>query len=224
LVHIFHLDRARGLWRVGQYVFGRNPALMPNLYRPGWVKEGLAVYYETRLTTAGRLAGSQFPMYARTAAAAGRLPELGDLSLANPSFLGGEVAYAYGALAFEHLARTRGEEGIGRFVEETSRQINPFRLNAAAERAFGISLDRAWSQWSDSLRAIAPEVGPPLPDWRMLTDLGWYVASPRWLDRSELVYAANTGREVTGAYVADTSGQVRRIGRRNALEPNVPLP
>src|SRR5690606_6247183 len=86
------------------------------------------------------------------------------------------------------------------------------------------SLDRAWSQWSDSLRAIAPEVGPPLPDWRMLTDLGWYVASPRWLDRSGLVYAANTGREVTGAYVADTSGQVRRIGRRNALEPNVPLP
>src|SRR5690606_205987 len=62
LTHIFHLDRADGLWRAGQFVFGRNPALMPNLYLPAWVKEGLAVYYETRLTSAGRLAGSQFHM------------------------------------------------------------------------------------------------------------------------------------------------------------------
>src|ERR1019366_6393350 len=25
LTHVFHLDRTRGCWRVGQYVFGRNP-------------------------------------------------------------------------------------------------------------------------------------------------------------------------------------------------------
>lgn len=224
LVHIFHLDRARGIWRLGQYVFGRNPALMPNLYLPGWVKEGLAVYYETRLTTTGRLAGSQFPMYARAAAADGRLPALGDLSLANPSFLGGEVAYAYGALAFDHLARTRGEEGIGRFVEATSKQLIPVRLNWAANRAFGISMERAWREWRDSARRHAPDPRTPIPGWQSLTERGWYVASPRWLDDERLVYVANTGREITGAYVVDTSGHARRVGRRNALEPNVPLP
>lgn len=224
LVHIFHLDRARGLWRVGQYVFGRNPALMPNLYLPAWVKEGLAIYYETRLTNSGRLAGSQFPMYARAAASAGRLPGLGDLSLANPSFLGGEVAYAYGALAFDHLARTHGEEGVAEFVEETSRRLIPFRLNAAAERAFGISLDDAWEEWRDSLREDVPHVNAPLPHWRTLTERGWFVAAPRWLDSAHIAYAANTGRETAGVYVADTAGNVRRAGRRNALEPNVPLP
>jgi hypothetical protein len=30
LTHIFHLDRARGIWRLGQYVFGRAPLLFPN--------------------------------------------------------------------------------------------------------------------------------------------------------------------------------------------------
>src|SRR5438094_651511 len=30
LTHIFHLDRVRGIWRLGQYVFGRNPLLFPN--------------------------------------------------------------------------------------------------------------------------------------------------------------------------------------------------
>ena len=34
LTHIFHLDRARGMWRLGQWVFGRHPALFPNAHAP----------------------------------------------------------------------------------------------------------------------------------------------------------------------------------------------
>ena len=30
LTHIFHLDRSRGIWRVGQAIFGRNPLLFPS--------------------------------------------------------------------------------------------------------------------------------------------------------------------------------------------------
>src|SRR5207302_6007026 len=47
LTHIFHLDRSRGIWRIGQAIFGRNPLLFPNLYEPRWVLEGLAVYFES---------------------------------------------------------------------------------------------------------------------------------------------------------------------------------
>ena len=50
LTHVFHLDRARGIWRLAQGVFGRNPALFPNSYGPSWLTEGLAVYFESRLT------------------------------------------------------------------------------------------------------------------------------------------------------------------------------
>jgi len=55
LTHVFHLDRTRGLWRVVQRVLGRAPGSFPNSYQPSWVSEGLATYYETRLTTSGRL-------------------------------------------------------------------------------------------------------------------------------------------------------------------------
>ena len=44
LTHIFHLDRARGIWSLAQHVFGRAPALFPTQYGPSWLTEGLAVY------------------------------------------------------------------------------------------------------------------------------------------------------------------------------------
>lgn len=55
LTHVFHLDRSAGIWGVLQRIFGRAPGLFPNAYRPSWVSEGLAVYYESRLTEGGRL-------------------------------------------------------------------------------------------------------------------------------------------------------------------------
>src|SRR5205814_1786144 len=54
LTHIFHLDRTRGIWRLAQFVFGRSPYFFPNEYDPSWLTEGLAVYYESRFTGAGR--------------------------------------------------------------------------------------------------------------------------------------------------------------------------
>ncbi|HZI99952.1 MAG TPA: hypothetical protein VFD22_04760, partial [Gemmatimonadaceae bacterium] len=50
LTHIFHGDRADGLWRLGRDIFGRHPALFPNFLLPSWIVEGLAVYYESRIT------------------------------------------------------------------------------------------------------------------------------------------------------------------------------
>src|SRR5688500_2482625 len=65
LMHVFQLDRARGLWRLGQAVFGRNPFFFPAAFQPSWLLEGMAVHYETRLTGSGRLAGSGHRMFAR---------------------------------------------------------------------------------------------------------------------------------------------------------------
>ncbi len=224
LTHIFHLDRARGWWGGAQRLFGRNPAFMPNLYLPSWIKEGIAVYYETRLTGSGRLAASQNPMVVRAAAGAGALPGLGDLSLTSPTFLGGEIAYAYGALAIAQIGATQGDSAVPRFIEATSRGLIPFRLDAAARRAFGAGLSDVWEAWRDSVTRADVRAGAPLPAWRELTDAGWAVQAPRWTADGRLVYAANTGRRVPGVYRVDpATGEEHRLGRRNALEPNVPL-
>jgi hypothetical protein len=54
LLHIVHLDEARGLVRVARHVLGRAPFLFPNAFTPTWMIEGLATYEETQGTAFGR--------------------------------------------------------------------------------------------------------------------------------------------------------------------------
>ncbi|HET7459530.1 MAG TPA: hypothetical protein VFJ74_17900 [Gemmatimonadaceae bacterium] len=227
LTHIFHLDRSRGWWAAAQRVFGRNPVLFPNLYEPSWITEGLAVYYESHLTGYGRIAGSEHRMIARAAALGDAVPRLDQLSLGTPRFPQGDVAYGYGSLIMSYLARTRGPESMRRFVERTAVTPLPFFLDRAARNSFGVSFSQAWRQWRDSLavEARAADAGGRAPEgWRPLTSAGWYELFPRWIDSSSLVYAANPGRSVTGAYTvaADGSSRPRRLGRRSAVDANAP--
>jgi hypothetical protein len=223
LAHVFHLDRADGLWRFGRSILGRHPALFPNGYMPAWVIEGLAVYYESRITGAGRLEGSEHYMIARAAAESRRLPRIEELSRNTSRFPGGEVVYAYGGLIFDYLSRTRGPEAVPKFVDVSSRVIFPLSLNRKAKRAFGISFENAWRDWRDSLVRGAA-ASDPLPGWRDLTREGRNVEFPRWLGDTAILYSAATGKDVPAAYTVGLDGTVHRIGRRNGLGPNVRLP
>jgi hypothetical protein len=223
LTHIFHLDRADGLWRFGRDIFGRHPALFPNAYLPSWIVEGLAVYYESRITGAGRLEGSEHYMIARAAAEVKRVPGIGEWSRATSRFPGGESVYSYGSLLLDYLARTRGPEKIPQFVDRTSRVIWPLSLNAKAKGVFGISFENAWRDWRDSLQRVSKH-SDPLPWWRELTHDGRYVTNPRWVGDSALLYTASNGKETAGAYRVTLDGRVTRVARRNGLEPNVPMP
>src|SRR6266567_4433631 len=103
LTHVFHLDRSRGLWSGLQHVFGRAPALFPNEYQPSWVIEGIATYYESRFTNAGRVRGSFHTQLlgADRAAAASRSPWNATLFT---RWADGLVPYAYGSRFFHYLA------------------------------------------------------------------------------------------------------------------------
>ena len=220
LTHVFHLDRAEGLWRLGRTIFGRHPALFPNSYQPAWLIEGLAVYYESRITGAGRLEGPEHYMLARAAAEANRVPRIGELSRATTRFPGGETVYAYGSLILDYLSRTRGPEKIPQFIDKTSKLIWPLSLNRRAKNVFGISFENAWRDWRDSMVRESKR-SEPLPGWRELTHEGRYVSSPRWLGDSAILFAASTGKEVTSAYYVTLDGKVKRVGRRNSLDANV---
>jgi hypothetical protein len=225
LTHIFHLDRTRGIWRVGQAIFGRNPLLFPNVYEPSWVVEGLAVYYESRLTGVGRLESGEHSMIARAAALANRLPSLQELSPETSRFPGGEVVYVYGSLLFDYLSRTRGPASVRDFVERGARTPFPFVLTWTSRRAFGESFQTAWNQWRDSLvREMKTTRGATLPQWRDLTPAGRVALFPRWLGDTAIIYAGATGREVPAAYEVTLAGQRRNLGRRNGTSPNIELP
>jgi len=227
LTHIFHLDRSRGLWRLGQYVFGRSPYLFPNSYDPSWLVEGLAVYYESHFTGAGRIEGSEHRMIARASAIDHSFPTLGEASLASPRFPFGESAYAYGSLFVDYLARTRGPESVRRFVEKSSADIIPFWIDLPARQGFGISFTRAYRDWRDSIyRSVSglSASATPLANWHDLTRDGVLVSFPRWLNDSTLAYTGTPGKEVYGAWQVGTDGDRRRIGRRNSESPQVELP
>jgi hypothetical protein len=230
LVHIFHLDRVGGIWKVLQSAFGRVPFFFPNVYQPSWLIEGLAVYYESLITGSGRIEGSEHRMIARSAALAHTFPRLDQVSLARPQFPYGTSAYAYGSLFMDHLARTHGDSAMRVFVESMSRQIIPLYLTPPARKAFGSSFTRQYRLWSDSLLRAAPPEAPPTPGWRDLTREGAFANLPRWLNDSTLVYTGTPGDESYGAYrltlrtpdFARASPHVtrERIGRRNSRSPN----
>jgi WD40 repeat protein len=227
LTHVFHLDRVRGIWRLAQGVFGRAPPLFPNAYAPSWLTEGLAVYFESRLTGSGRLVGSEHRMIARSTALEHRFPRLDELSLATPHFPGGQIAYAYGSLIVDHLARTRGPERVRELVERTSGQLIPFLLDRPASRAFGTTFERAWAELRDSLVREVGAPRPPMPGWRDLTPASLVASQPRWLGDTAIVYSGATTRDIHGAYrvrvVGDRAPRPKRLGRRNSPTANVPL-
>ena len=224
LTHIFHLDRSRGIWRFGQGIFGRNPLLFPNLYEPRWVLEGLAVYYESRLTGTGRLESAEHTMTARAAALANKIPTLQELSPGTSRFPGGEVIYIYGSLLFDYLSRTKGPASIRDFVERGSRTLFPFFLTPTSRGAFGMSFRTAWEQFRDSL--VREMRGPQevMPGWRELTSAGRIALFPRWLGDTALVYAGDNWREMGAAYEVGVGGRQKNLGRRNAPSPNVRMP
>jgi hypothetical protein len=227
LTHIFHLDRTRGLWRVGQYVFGRSPYLFPNEYEPSWLTEGMAVYFESRLTGAGRITGSEHRMLARASAIDHAFPSLAEVSLAAPRFPFGEAAYAYGSLFVDYLAKTRGSPALRRFVDKASADAIPFLIDFQARQGFGISFTRAYREWRDSIfRSVRvfDAAAMPIPGWQDLTRDGVLVSSPRWISDTTLAYTGSSGRDVYAAWFINPGRPRTRIGRRNSESPQEPLP
>ena len=76
LAHVFHLDEARGGWRVLRGVFGRGELTFPHVFDGSYLIEGLATFYESRLTDGGRVRGTRFSESLRAAARDER-PEAG---------------------------------------------------------------------------------------------------------------------------------------------------
>lgn len=97
--HMLNLDATRGFWDVTRYLFG--DVLLPNAAWPPWMLEGLAVYDETRFTTAGRGRSPYYDMTLRAAAEAGVLDQgkyvtLDRVNGSNPYYPFGETVYLFG--------------------------------------------------------------------------------------------------------------------------------
>ncbi len=144
LTHIFHLDRSAGAWGLAQHVFGRAPLLFPNIYRPGWVLEGVATYYESRMTAGGRGRGAFHGQLLAAAAAADQWPNPGDANFSNSRWPGGLEPYAWGSRFFLWEAEAHGDSVMPRFIERTSHRLWPLTISGPLKNAGGAGLYPDW--------------------------------------------------------------------------------
>ncbi|MBI4421967.1 MAG: PD40 domain-containing protein [Gemmatimonadetes bacterium] len=160
LAHVFHLDRADGIWRVFRWVFGRAPQLFPNAYRPAWVTEGLATYYETRLTAGGRGRGGFHRQLLVASALERRWPAPGDANFGSPKWPAGATPYAWGSRFFLGEAVAHGDSVIPRFVNITSRRLWPLTISGPLKQAGAFGLGTGWKEFRrrwENLAGVQPE-------------------------------------------------------------------
>ena len=208
LTHIFHLDRTRGIWRLAQDVFGRHPSLFPNGRSPRWISEGIAVEYESKYGSGGRLNGSD--LYETLEAVAARDASFLSpprLSLATPYWPAGDLAYFGGAKLIHDGAHAGGDSAVRKFIERAAVDPIPYLWDDAAHVGFGATFGTLAAR-AKTTAERAPE--PPA----LLTESYWDAVAPRW--RGDTVfYSAMPQRETPGLY-SQVGTRVQRLARRNS--------
>jgi hypothetical protein len=227
LAHIFHLDEARGGWRVLRWVFGRSELTFPHLFDGDALIEGLATYYESSLTDGGRVRGSQFPETLRAALLETSGPHL-DEAESDPGAWPLDRHYVYGSLFIDHVAKRYRAQTVPDWM---ARRAGSFRSivsrGAGVDELFGgNSLSEEWKAWivaerdeamglRDQLQASAPG----LAETARVCDIAHFTAFPRASpDGSRIAFlGTDQGRKPLGLYVADLQTcDARRMTRVNS--------
>jgi Tol biopolymer transport system component len=229
LAHIVHLDYTRNpIGRLARAMFGRVQAewpFFPALGTPRWLTEGLATWYESQLTGAGRVRGTFQEMQLRTALLEKRFENIGQASGDSPLWPAGQRPFTYGARFFEYLLERHGDDRMAAFVEAIAGQWVPYRLDAAGRVAFGVSLSDEWDAWEADLEAAYADLderlrqlGPITEPERLTTDVRWGLHPTVSPDGRSLVYVGADGRSDTELRLDDPAGgSARPLTRTNGL-------
>lgn len=153
--HVVHLDHASGFPELVNGLIGKT--LKPNQALPRWFTEGLATWVETEVTGGGRVGSTRFEMMLRTAALAGRLPSLAELT-GEPLFLPrGTSWYLYGSVLIDHIAREAGVEAIRSFIRRYGRRAISYSMNILARQTLGKDFGTWHEEVLDGIRERAQE-------------------------------------------------------------------
>lgn len=228
LAHIFHLDRRGRLGALVKATFGRAPVrwpIFPNSALPRWAVEGLATYFESSLTEAGRVRGTFHEMALRTAVLEGAFETLPQVSGETQVWPAGNRPYIYGSLFFDHLTREYGRERMADFARAVDGQVVPYRMNAAARRSFGVSFTDAFAHWAGTLETRYAGLVAELERHAPLTRGEPIAGDGRWAlyptlapDGATLAFARSDGSSDAQIHLTSATGTApRTLTRANGL-------
>jgi hypothetical protein len=160
LTHVVHLDRVRGAPQVLRRIFGRLLWVLPNVFQPAWLIEGVAVLAESEPAAGrGRLRSPWFEAWLRAERAAG-FPTLAEMN-ADGRRLPLARPYLYGAYFFEFLERRYGRDSSAALIERYSGNVVP-RLHSAPWAATGKTMDALWQEFVADLTAQVDARAAPI--------------------------------------------------------------
>ncbi|MDI6703452.1 MAG: hypothetical protein QME40_02100, partial [bacterium] len=200
--HKMHITNTSVIPKMATTFFGT--PFYPNLWTPGWVLEGIAVYSESSLSPyEGRLNDGYFSSYVKARAKEGRFPSLNTMTHSPFEYPPYENIYIYGGRFLQYLAIRYGEDRFSRFFSYIGGSIFSYLgpvfpylgLDDAANSVYGSSIKKLFSEWRRYEKENAME-------WRTegerLTRHGWEIAYPI-LNQGKLYYVREYARK-TGAY------------------------
>ncbi|MGH9145192.1 MAG: TolB family protein, partial [Vicinamibacterales bacterium] len=228
LAHVFHLDEARRGWRFLRRVFGRSELTFPHLFDGHYLIEGLATFYESRLTDEGRVRGVRFREMLRAALLETKGPQL-DEAESDPGAWPLDRHYVFGGLFLDHLANRYGVETPPAWMARRAGSVGSIVSRGAGvgELFGGKSLSEEWKDWIAGERDDALQLRdrlrarpPGLAETTRVCETAHYSAFPRVSpDGSHVAFfAADEGRRPLGLYVANLHAcNPRRIARVDSL-------
>ncbi|MEX0935554.1 MAG: hypothetical protein WD013_01535 [Gemmatimonadota bacterium] len=234
MVHIFHLDHAGTPGTIVRSVFGRVPWTWPAF--PGYATarlgiEGVAVHLESLHSSAGRVHGGYHDAVVRSRALGGGFESVDQGLGRSPVWPGGDRPYVFGGEFFRYLSERYGEPAVVRFLDAVAGQWIPYRLDAAAEDAFGLEFERLWSDWVETVERDAERIRTRMEE-REALERGSRGTRPESLtegaryglhpdpgpDGTGVAYVRADGRSETALALLGPDGD-RVIARWNGLDP-----
>ncbi len=173
--HISSIQPVYGLPRILKFLFG--PWVLPNALVPGWMIEGVTVYYESQVEPyEGRLEAGFFDANLLTRTSQGMFPKRWEMDGSLTQFPGGAI-YAYGGPFFEWLVDEKGPQTVSRFYARNGRNLPYFFMDGAARKSFGERFPQLLSDWKAATYERALAFVPADSAARRLSDTGWYVSN-----------------------------------------------
>jgi hypothetical protein len=230
LAHVFHLDEARRGWHVLRRVFGRGELTFPHLFDGSYLIEGLATFYESRLTDGGRVRGARFPETLRASLLETNGPRL-DEAESDPGAWPLDRHYVFGSLFLDHVAERYGMDATPAWMAQRAGSFASIVSRGAGTGGLfgGRTLSQEWTDWIASERAETMRLvdrlqttAPGLAVTTRVCDVAHNTSFPRVSpDGSRIAFlSTDQGRRPLGLYVADLQAcDSRRITRVNSAHP-----
>ncbi len=227
IVHNVHIDQIHGLPWLVNAVFGR--ILVPNSAQPSWYTEGLATYFETDLTSRGRLRSSYFDMLLRMQVLRGRELTLDEITGSPLRWPQGTAAYLYGAHFLDWIRLHYDESALRDIGHQYGSQLIPYGLNYTAKDNTGREYGELYSEFMNDTRSRyrAQEAAIRAAgnvEGERLTFRGQDIGGARVMNDGSIVFFESPIGDQTRLRVRDPAGRERVICRLNGTADMAVLP